>query len=420
MKKIYTHYLLLLLFTFTASQATAQTAQGCDGARYYNDVFDEVEMSTVYYGTNSDAAGNSFDLEMDIYQPVGDTQEKRPLMIWSHGGAFVGGDRTNMTQNCIDFAKKGFVTATISYRLYPVIQLGIPDSIEMMDAAMKSLGDLKAAIRHFYQDADTDNLYRIDTDYIVVAGVSAGAIMAVHAAYLDEDDNIPDFIQDVFADNGGMEGSTGDAANQSYPSDVVAAINLSGALHKREWMSPGEPPLASYHGTADDVVPYNHGVASVFGFDFMSLDGSGVMHQRADELGIFNFHIAAEGAGHDTAYQPDYADDFAQFNLEGLDFLQTVLCSPSTNNNEVDLAVASVSVYPNPTSTDINLELSNYTGGYTINLFDQTSRRIHSYAKLYEPFATINASKLPKGLYYLEVAFEDGTIAPVVKKVVVE
>ncbi len=420
MKKIYTHCLLLSFLTLTALQTKAQTAQGCDGVRYYDDIFDEVEMSTSYYGTNTDAAGNSFDLEMDIYQPVGDTQEKRPLMVWAHGGAFVGGDRADMTQNCIDFAKKGFVTATISYRLYPVLQLGIPDSVEMMDAAMKSLGDLKAGIRHFYHDADNDNLYKIDTDYIIVAGVSAGAIMAVHAAYLDEGDNIPDFVLDVFDDNGGLEGSTGDAANQSYPSDVAAVINLSGALHKREWMSPGEPPIASYHGTADDVVPYNHGVASVFGFDFMSLDGSGVLHQRADELGIFNFHVAAPDGGHDTAYQPDFAEYFDQFNLEGLDFIQTVLCSPSTSNNEVDLAVASVSVFPNPTSSDINLELSNYTGGYTINIFDQMARRINTYTNLYEPVATINRNGLPIGLYYLEVTFEDGTIAPVVKKVVVE
>jgi len=131
MKKIYT----VLIFTFVLCTQTllAQFAQGCDGIRYDEDVFDNVTMTTVYYGTNTDAAGNSFDLEMDIYQPEGDVQEKRPLMIWSHGGAFVAGNRVDMAQNCIDYAKKGFVTATITYRLYPLAQLGIPDSIEMME-----------------------------------------------------------------------------------------------------------------------------------------------------------------------------------------------------------------------------------------------------------------------------------------------
>lgn len=417
MTKIYT-FLVFAFILFTQT-LTAQTAQGCDGMRYVENVFDNVTMTTVYYGTNSDAAGNSFDLEMDIYQPEGDVQEKRPLMIWSHGGAFIGGEREDMEQNCIDYAKRGFVTATITYRLYPLLQLGIPDSIEMMDAAMKALGDLKAAIRHFRQDADTDNLYKIDPDYILVGGYSAGAIMAVHAAYLDENDNIPGFVLEVFNENGGIEGSTGDATNQSYSSEVVAVLNLSGALHKREWMSAGEPPIASYHGTADDVVPYNHGLASVLGFDFMSLDGSGVLHQRADDLGIYNFHVAATGGGHEDSYDGSFAQDFGAFLSGSNDFLQFVLCGDlSSTENHFELN--NVSVFPNPAFSEVSIEVENYSKGYHLSLYDQMGRLVNKTNDLNTPMHVIQRNNLSNGIYYLQVQFEDAGLAPKLVKVIFE
>ena len=419
MIKNYTHPLLAFVFILLTQSIHAQSAQGCDGTRYVEDIFEEINMTTVYYGTNTDAAGNSFDLEMDIYQPVGDVQEKRPLIVWSHGGAFVGGDRTLMDQYCRDFAKKGFVTATISYRLYPLLQLGIPDSIGMMDAAMKSLGDLKAAIRHFRQDADTDNLYQIDPDYILVAGYSAGAIMSVHAAYLDENDNIPAFVSDVFNENGGIEGSTGDATNQSYSSEVAAVINLSGALHKREWMSEGEPPIASYHGTVDDVVPYNHGFASVLGIQFMSLDGSGVMHQRAEELGIYNFHVQAPGGGHEDSYQGGFSQYLNEFFSGGDEFLQTVLCGEMINTED-DFETAEVTVFPNPTYGEINVEVDQYTQGYHLNLYDQMGRLVKNINDVNEPLSTMQGTDLATGIYYLQVRFNNASLSPKLLKVVME
>jgi len=421
MKKNYTSLLIALLLCAT-HLVSAQTAQGCDGTRYSENIFDDVTMTTVYYGTNTDMAGNSFDLEMDIYQPVGDNLEKRPLMIWAHGGAFLGGDRTDpfVVNNCIEFAKKGFVTATISYRLFPVPDLGIPDSTEMMDAAMKSLGDMKAAIRHFRQDADTDNLYKIDPDYIIATGLSAGAIMAVHAAYLDENDNVADYMETVIENNGGIEGTTGDATNQSYSSEVAAAISLSGALHRREWMSPGEPPLASYHGTDDDVVPYNHGIATFLIYEFLSLDGAGVLKQRADDLGIYNYHVAAPGGGHGSAYEADFGQFFSEFQVGSLDFLQQVLCNTPTSVEDQELLEAQVLVYPNPAKSSVALEVSEYAQGYTIELYDQLGRQLRNFGNQLNPAFQFDRGDLNNGVYFLQINFNDTAVAPVVRKITFE
>ncbi len=92
---------------------------------------------------------------------------------------------------CENYVQKGYVAATIDYRLFPNEQLGNPDSLELIDANIKAVGDMKAAIRYFRQSVDEGNPYRIDPGFIVVGGYSAGAFTALHLSYLNEDDDIP-------------------------------------------------------------------------------------------------------------------------------------------------------------------------------------------------------------------------------------
>ena len=45
---------------------------------------------------------------MDVYTPDGDTFTQRPLIIFAHGGVFIGGDKNNfmMVELCEAFAKE--------------------------------------------------------------------------------------------------------------------------------------------------------------------------------------------------------------------------------------------------------------------------------------------------------------------------
>ena len=58
-------------------------------------------------------------LKMDIYQPnpTIDPVEKRPLILMTHGGSFAVGNRTGMAYYALEMAQRGFVTASIDYRL---------------------------------------------------------------------------------------------------------------------------------------------------------------------------------------------------------------------------------------------------------------------------------------------------------------
>ena len=86
MKKLFTLALSVLAF----SQVDAQV-------RYINEVFSDVEVSTnVVYGQNvtilpllQSQPPATQPLVCDIYEPAGDTETDRPLMIYIHTGNFL-------------------------------------------------------------------------------------------------------------------------------------------------------------------------------------------------------------------------------------------------------------------------------------------------------------------------------------------
>ena len=52
--------------------------------RYLDDVFNSVNKTTLEYSS-------VYGLDMDGYEPVGDSETNRPLIILAHGGSFVAG-----------------------------------------------------------------------------------------------------------------------------------------------------------------------------------------------------------------------------------------------------------------------------------------------------------------------------------------
>src|SRR5207237_5911073 len=59
-------------------------------------------------------------LLLDVYQPESsDAPEKRPAMIAIHGGGFLFGDKSEMTNLCRELAARGYACFSINYRLVP-------------------------------------------------------------------------------------------------------------------------------------------------------------------------------------------------------------------------------------------------------------------------------------------------------------
>ena len=272
----------------------------CDGVRYTDEIFSQVNVtSNVLYGGNYNpniwGQNNWQDLYMDIYEPTGDDVEDRPLVFFLFGGSFVAGSKTNVdiVELCTRYAKMGYVAAAIDYRLTgDLIWFSNPETAYR--ATAKGMHDLKGAIRFFRMNDETDNEYRIDSDRIYAGGISAGGIIAVNAAYLDQESEIPASIVDYIEENGGLEGNSG---NEGYDSHFHGIINLCGAVGDYNWIVGGDIPIVSIHGDEDTIVPYGDGLITLFGLN-MQVYGSYVINEIMLSLGNSSDLYTFEGYDH--------------------------------------------------------------------------------------------------------------------------
>jgi len=408
----YTYALLLILTTAIYSQAQHPT---CDGTRYLNEVFPDVDTTVnIFFGVNTTYQGNVDSLYMDVYQPVGDTASKRPLMILAFGGSFIVGERTDMAPLCHYYAQHGYVTATIDYRLFDGPFVPFPDSVAFADVVVKAIGDMKASIRHFREDAATTNLYNIDTNVIFIGGGSAGAIMALHTAYLDSTDNIPTHIQTAIDNNGGFEGNT--TSNTQYSSNVQGVLNLSGALGDASWVDAGDVPVFSVHDDNDDIVPYGQGYSTIAGFPVSYLEGSQVIADTATALGIPNVLITIPNSNGHVTYvnDPQWQDSVFTGILV---FLNEILC-PMTTATKVLPYTTEVAVYPNPAVQNVTIELSHLEGSYSLVLYNNMGQQMLLKEGLTNTKLTLYRQKLSAGIYYLKLIFEDTERSSVQSKII--
>ncbi|MAO87916.1 MAG: esterase, partial [Crocinitomicaceae bacterium] len=230
---------LLLFHLCLASVVFAQ----CDGQRYRYRIFEEVEVaSDVLYGSNIGASGVNEELFMDVYRPAGDTHTSRPVVVLAHGGFFLAGSKegTDVVPLCEDLARMGYVAVSISYRL------GIDDlfslEVSLLEAVMRGVQDAKGAIRHLRKShAEEGNPWGIDPSRVVLGGSSAGAFIALHSAYIDDLDEVPDAIDLTQPGlEGGLEGLSG---SPGYSSEVLSIVNLCGAMGDAGWMEVGDAPV---------------------------------------------------------------------------------------------------------------------------------------------------------------------------------
>ena len=404
---------IILFFSF--QKGFAQFTQYCGTSRYDTEVFAaDTVLSTVTFGSSVDVNGNTVTLTMDIYQPAGDVVTIRPLIIWAHGGSFINGTKNDgdVTSLCHHFAKRGYVCASINYRLgipLPPTQTGATRAV------YRAVQDMKAAVRFFRKDAATSNVYKIDPAVIFAGGSSAGAFIALHLAYLDQPTELPSQIDTNLL--GGMEGISG---NPGYPSTVNAIVNLCGALGDTAWMVPGDIPVCSMHGTVDNVVPYATSILYLFtAFPIMVVNGSHSVNEHADAIGIPNAMYTFYGQSHvPYATSLAYMDTTVRFVSNFLyDYLG---CTPSDlsplPNTFINVSVPelnssqNINVYPAPASDHINIDLKN-SSVEKIELVDVTGRTLRKMENISSTHVQLERGNLFAGIYFLRIIANGKTIS---------
>lgn len=410
---------ILITFAFLALSFCHVRGQGCDGQRYFDEIFDVDLTSDILYGEanqptlfDSDATQKLF---LDVYQPADDTLDKRPLIIWAFGGGFVFGSKKSpdIVNLSNAFSARGYINASIDYRLSSNLVVN-SDSSNFYWAVMKATHDMAAAIRFFYKDALSENLYRVDTTKIYIGGVSAGAVAALHGLYLDEFSEIPPIVYDKFISNGGFAGNSG---NSGYSQNFAGVINLCGALLDTALIDLVKTPVVSLHGTDDDILPYGSEVATVLNLN-MKVDGSATIHQKLDELGVENELYSFYGAGHTPFILSPSAETYMDTTIQVIrNFLYNQVCEETTANNAVVYEEFSFEVFPNPSNGNLKIETSSgINQPLQLSILDCTGRELESM-QLDMNNNSFDFSEYSSGIYFLKL-FGKNLPQSVVKKVI--
>jgi acetyl esterase/lipase len=229
-------------------------------------------------------------LKLDIARPkAGDGPF--PAILCIHGGGFRAGNRESYDGLCIRLAQRGYVAATVTYRLAPKYQF--PAAVH----------DVKAAVRWLRANAAK---YHIDPERIGVTGGSAGGHLA---QFLGVTTNVPEFEGD--GGNPGQSSRVSCVVNVYGPSDFtksygksvdaaqVLPLFLGGDVeHERRkhivasplyWVTPNAAPTLCLHGTDDKYVAHEQAVwlidrlkAASVEAKLITLEGAGHGFRGAD------------------------------------------------------------------------------------------------------------------------------------------
>jgi len=234
---------------------------------------------------------NNTELKLDLYLPNVQTTPL-PTLVLFHGGGWVAGQKERNVMQLLPYLSMGWVVINVQYRL-------APNSL-----APAAVEDTRCALRWVYSQAKN---YNIDTSRIVLTGGSAGGHLALITGMLPP--------QSVFDRGCPTDNSTRWIDGTEPPLKVAAIVNwfgitdvadliegpnakhyaiewfgsLSNRLELARQVSPinhvraGLPPVITFHGDEDNIVPYSHAVR---------------LHAALDKAGVPNQLVTIRGAKH--------------------------------------------------------------------------------------------------------------------------
>ncbi len=270
------------------------------------DQFAFTVQADVVYGIAPNYLGVPDTLRLDIYKPVGNPDTQRPLLISAHGGSWLGGckdDAAGIVQLVQQFVKRGYVVASINYRLgwhkddfvndpvagfqpsmWPEAYRAFyaADSLEAVRAIYRGMQDMKGAIRFMKGRADQDS---VCTEKVFVAGESAGAFVALATAFVDREVEKPASCGDLT-----------DAPIPYFKCANLTALNCDVRSWAVDSMMLARPDLGASEGELNQngTDARVQGVAGFYGgvpLDAFELD----WWQGTDTPSVYLFHQTCDG-----------------------------------------------------------------------------------------------------------------------------
>ena len=192
-------------------------------------------------------------LLLDVYQPESsDAPKERPAMIAIHGGGFLFGDKSEMTNLCRELAARGYACFSINYRLVPDDPPGSAQDAYAR-TVLAAVQDAHRATQWVLANAVQ---YHIDPTKLFIGGSSAGAVTSMLLAYN------PDIKGPRFR----------------------AVADLWGTMGTRVgWLKKGGPPLLIIHGKEDETI---------------TVSAAQQIDARARQIGLPHETFLIDGMGH--------------------------------------------------------------------------------------------------------------------------
>jgi acetyl esterase/lipase len=208
---------------------------------------------------------NGQELKLDLARPAG--EGPFPAIVFIHGGGWYLGDRSAYRDSIEEAARRGYVAATVSYRLMK-FDAKQKDTTAAKPIFPAQVHDVKAAVRWLRANAEK---YHIDPSRIGATGASAGGHLSLMLGLTDQSANLE-----------------GDGGNTDQSSRVQAVVNVFGptemasaqskstlhwlfrlfldgtpeespenykAASPLTYVSSDDPPVLTLQGDLDPIVP---------------------------------------------------------------------------------------------------------------------------------------------------------------------
>lgn len=201
-------------------------------------------------------------LHLDIARPE-KLDKPAPCIVIIHGGGWRGGNRMAHRPQIVEFAKRGYVSATIGYRLIPH---RFPAAVE----------DVKCAVRYLRAHAKQ---YNLDPNRIGAIGFSAGGHLSMMLGVMGKDDGLEgeggwkdqsSQVQCVVSYFGPTNLGASDipVQVQGLVNDFLGSTAEENAEVRKTaspltYVSQGDAPLLIFQGTKDPLVPHSQALAMI-------------------------------------------------------------------------------------------------------------------------------------------------------------
>ncbi len=240
------------------------------------------------------AERDTLQLYMDFYSPE-KVHDSTICLVYVFGGGFIGGHRDGAFEKAYfkQVVDEGFQVAAIDYRLglRGVKNLSIFHSEPLENAINMATEDAISAISYLLNHAGE---LKVNKDYIVMIGSSAGAITSLQTDYV--------------LCNGYLNS---DILPEGFR--LAGVVSYAGAIFsnqgKVKYLNHAPAPTMMYHGTADRLVPYKK--IQFFNLGFFGTDA---LVKRFEDLDYPYFARRVVDYGHSVAAAgPLTVDDLVWF-----------------------------------------------------------------------------------------------------------